>query len=110
AKFYDRWSSDTAASSSFDLLQDWKTLFTVEAGSTTFYHVAGLGGGLTEVKGDVHTSPTTLVAHATVAFQSIPVQTAASALGVPEFSEGKLTGFARFNLAISSHPWTGLAG
>lgn len=111
-KFYGRLPGSATPAGSLPLMmQDWKTHFTVDSGSVTFYHAASIGGGLSEVKGGISPSGNTLRLHGEGAFQDVPMSFFASS-GFESLSsvDGKLTGIARFELVLSTQPWSGFEG
>jgi hypothetical protein len=108
-KFYNRSTSGVPGGAAI-MMQDWKTHFTVDAESTTFYHSAGIGGGLTEIKGDVSSSSSGPVTHVSGAFQNAPVALFASGMESLSSMEGKVTGITRFQLTLSTEPWSSFSG
>jgi hypothetical protein len=111
--FYGRWempSPTAGGTSSPALFKEWKNHFTWQGSSMTFYHAATLGGGLTELKGDILSAGDHALMHLSGAVQDLPLADVASALGDTFFVDGKLTGISRFEVAYASHPWSSLTG
>ena len=110
--FYSRWGSATRPSDGPPVLfKDWKNHFSWQASSMTFYHSATVGGGFTELKGDIVSMggrPAAL--HLTGALQNVALSDLGRAIGETLPAEGKLTGIGRFELAITSRPWSTLSG
>lgn len=107
-KFYGRLPGETTPSATA-LLHEWKTHFTWQASSMTFYHAATLNGGQTEIKGNVRTGSAEAVLNLSGAAQDLPLAALVPMTGSTAF-DGKLTGIVTdFSLSLSSRSWSSLS-
>jgi hypothetical protein len=108
--FYCRWGTSAEAPANPPLLKGWKSHFTFHASSMTFYHAAMIGGGLTELKGEVSGLGERASVSGAGTLQEVPVADLSAAMGQPFLFDGKITAVARFEVAVASLPWNTLSG
>lgn len=109
-RFYTRWAPATQTTSSALTLKQWETHYTSVGSSVTFSHAAQSAGGQTEAKGGIRATSTGRVAVLDTAFKGVDVKIAEPALWGTHRWEGKATGIAHFQVALSSRPWESLDG